>query len=125
MIQNDQKCQITQKSEKKNFKFFLTLANFSRLLLSLEKKRKVIFGFSMVCSAYILALRFLSAVCEAKFCKSHSFLKFPGTLLNFLRTLANPGKKKQSIDRFSMKNTTYILALRFSSSIHTFPLIAT
>ena len=112
MIHNDWKCQITRNSEKNCFKFFQTSANFLRLLLNLEKKSKVIFGFSTVGSA----LRFAKAVCEAKFCKSHSFLKFPGTLPNFWRTLANPGKIKQSINRFSMKNTTYILAFRVLST---------
>ena len=123
MIQNDKKRQIPPNLEKKIFQFFFpTLMNFLGLLMNLERKRKVIFGFSKVCSTHILALRISSALCEAKFCKLHFFVKIPGTLLNFLRTFLNPGKKKQFIYRFSMKNTTYILALKFSSSIHTFPL---
>ena len=122
MIHNDWKCQITRNSEKNCFKFFQTSANFLRLLLNLEKKSKVTVGFSMVGSAYILALRFFSALCEAKFCESHSIFKFPGTSPNFLKTLADPRKKILSIHRFSMKNTTLILALRFLRSIRTFPL---
>ena len=111
MIRNAQK----QLFEKKNFfrDFWHTSSNFLRLLSHSEKKNKVIVGFSMECSTYILALGFFGRLYKQQFWTEDNFSKISLTSMNFLRMLMNPEGKNEVIFRFRMENTTYILALKF------------
>ena len=119
MIRNAQK----QLIQKKNFHDFLhTSSNFLRLLSHSEKKNKVIVGFSMEYSTYILALGFFGGLYMQQFWTEDNFSKISLTFVNFLRMLMNPVGKNKVISRFRMENTTYILALKFLIAIHTFPL---
>ena len=120
MIRNAQK----QLFEKKFFFmiFLHTSSNFLRLLSHSEKKNKVIVGFSMECSTYILALGFFGGLYMQQFWTEDNFSKISLTFVNFLRMLMNPVGKNKVISRFRMENTTYILALKFLIAIHTFPL---
>ena len=71
MIRNAQK----QLFEKKNFFHFFwhTSSNFLRLLSHSEKKNKVIVGFSMECSTYILALGFFGGLYMQQFWTEDNF----------------------------------------------------
>ena len=100
--------------KKKVFHYFLhTYSNFLRLLSHSEKKNKVIVGFSMECSTYILALGFFGRLYKQQFWTEDNFSKISLTSMNFLRMLMNPEGKNEVIFRFRMENTTYILALKF------------
>ena len=123
MIPNDQKCPKTAFWKNNFFHDFLhTSSNFLRLFSYSEKKNKVIAGFSMESSIYILALRFFGGLYKQQFRIEDNFSKIAITSVNFLRTLMNPEGKNNVISRFRMENTTYILALKFLIDIHTFPL---
>ena len=84
-----------------------------RLLSHSEKKNKVIAGFSMECSIYILALRSFGGLYKQQFWTEDNFSKISLISMNFLRMLMNPEGKNKVIFRFRMENTTYILALKF------------
>ena len=123
MIPNDQKCPKTAFRKTNFFHDFLhTSSNFLRLFSYSEKKNKVIAGFSMESSIYILALRFFGGLYKQQFRIEDNFSKIAITSVNFLRTLMNPEGKNNVISRFRMENTTEILALKFLIAIHTFPL---